>query len=67
MDADFEEIGDQRRADRRKGDRRAPRVRLDPRFAATLVNHIAPPERTGVPGYAKAVNARCGLVLNVQA
>lgn len=67
MDADFEEIGDQRRADRRRGDRRAPRMRLDTRFAATLVNHIAPPERTGVPSYAKTSSLRCGVVLNIQA
>ena len=52
VDADFEEIGDQRRTDRRQSDRRAQRLQLDPAFAATLVNQIAKPERVRPSGYA---------------
>ena len=51
VDADFEEIGDQRRSDRRSADRRAARMRLDPAFAATLINQIAKPERVQRAGY----------------
>jgi hypothetical protein len=51
VDADFEDIGDQRRTDRRSTDRRAPRMRLHPAFAATLVNQIARPERVQRTGY----------------
>jgi len=51
VDADFEDVGDQRRADRRQSDRRAPRLKLDPAFAATLINQIAKPERVQRAGY----------------
>ena len=51
VDADFEQIGDQRRSDRRSADRRAPRLKLDPAFAATLINQIAKPERIQPTGY----------------
>lgn len=68
LDADFEEIGEQRRADRRANDRRAPRLKLDPLFAATLVNQIAKPERSVVHGYAPAPSRlRAGTVVNVSA
>jgi len=36
--------GERRDGERRGGDRRAPRRRLDPMFAATLVNQIAAEE-----------------------
>ncbi len=40
VDADFAEVADQRRADRRHSDRRAPRQRLDTLFAALLINQV---------------------------
>ena len=67
VDADFAEIGDQRRADRRSSDRRAGRLKLDPLFAATLVNQIA---RAEAPRQAYAAPARPlprGLVVNFEA
>ncbi|MBL8547602.1 MAG: hypothetical protein JNL81_14140 [Hyphomonadaceae bacterium] len=68
LDADFEEIGDQRRTDRRTSDRRAPRMKLDPMFAATLVNQIAKAERAPLQGYATpTAHLRAGAVLNVRA
>jgi hypothetical protein len=67
-DADFEEIGDQRRADRRSRDRRAGRLRFDWVFAATLVNQIARPEALSVRPYpACSRGPRAGLVVNVRA
>jgi hypothetical protein len=66
LDADFVEIGEQRRADRRAGDRRAGRARLDPLFAAILVNHVARPEPARRRAYA-APFARPGVVVNVEA
>lgn len=47
VDADFIEIGDQRQSERRNAQRRAPRMKLDTLFAATLVNHVAPGARCG--------------------
>lgn len=68
IDADFEEIGEQRRTDRRKSDRRAPRFKLDPLFAATLVNQIAAAEATRAHGYAQTdLCPRRGIVVNVSA
>jgi hypothetical protein len=66
VDADFEEVGEQRRADRRQSDRRGARVRLDTGFAATLVNHIAKPEKTLTTGYAAAPKGpRAGIAFNL--
>jgi hypothetical protein len=66
LDADFDEIGEQRRSDRRSSDRRALRFKLDTRFAATLVNQIAPPEAKRVHGYAEAPRGpRAGIAINV--
>jgi hypothetical protein len=66
-DADFEEIGDQRRADRRRGDRRAQPLRLDPAFAATLINQIAPAE-TPRASYALARRSvRAGIAFDLRA
>lgn len=66
MDADFEEIGDQRRADRRRTDRRAARMRLDPGFAATLINQIAHADAAPALGYAAAQKGpRAGIAFNV--
>lgn len=68
IDADFEEVGDQRRADRRQSNRHAPRMQLDPMFAATLVNQVARPENTPTHGYARAWRGpRPGIVVNVSA
>ena len=68
IDADFEEIGEQRRTDRRASDRRTPRLKLDPLFAATLVNQIARSETMSVDGYApKLRGPRAGIILNVRA
>jgi hypothetical protein len=68
LDVDFEEVGDQRRTDRRQSDRRAPRMQLDPLFAATLVNQIARKEITGTYGYAQPWRGpRPGIIVNVRA
>jgi len=68
VDADFEEIGDQRRADRRSGDRRAPRLKLDPKFAATLINQIAKPERLVRAAYAsEPKRLRPGVAFDLKA
>jgi hypothetical protein len=68
IDADFEEVGEQRRTDRRQSDRRAPRMKLDPLFAVTLVNQIARPEETPAHGYACPWRGpRPGIVVNVSA
>ena len=67
IDADFEEVGEQRRTDRRASDRRAPRLRLHPLFAATLVNQIAKRETVSVHGYAApARGPRAGIIMNVR-
>jgi hypothetical protein len=68
VDADFDEIGEQRRADRRGRDRRGRRLRLDPLFALTLLNHVAgpqPPRRRGYPSTVRAPDP--GLVVNLEA
>ncbi len=68
IDADFEEVGEQRRTDRRQSDRRAPRMKLDPMFAATLVNQIARSEDTRSHGYARPWRGpRAGIIVNVSA
>ena len=68
LDADFEEVGEQRRTDRRHSDRRAPRMKLDPLFAATLVNQIARKETAGANGYAQPWRGpRPGIIVNVSA
>lgn len=68
IDADFEEVGEQRRTDRRQSDRRAPRMKLDPMFAATLVNQIARVEDTVVRGYpAPKSRVRAGISVNLSA
>jgi hypothetical protein len=67
MDADFEEIGDQRRADRRQSDRRAQRARLDVGFAATLINQIAPPERPSARYETAPRRIRAGLAFDLKA
>jgi len=68
LDADFEEICEQRRTDRRAGDRRAARLQLHPLFAATLVNHIAHAEAMRARIYAEpAPVPRAGIIVNLRA
>jgi hypothetical protein len=67
VDADFEEIGDQRRGDRRKSDRRASRLQLEATFAATLINQITAPEAVPTRGYLPATELRPGVVVNLKA
>lgn len=68
IDADFTELGEERRGDRRAQDRRAPRMKLEPLFAATLVNHVAKPEAVRGKVYgAPAARLRAGVVVNVSA
>ncbi|HYD86998.1 MAG TPA: hypothetical protein VEA80_05965 [Vitreimonas sp.] len=67
IDAEFVNVGDQRRNDRRGGERRAARAKLDTLFAATLVNHVTAAERVCVSGYDAAPPLRAGVVVNVRA
>jgi len=69
IDADYVEVGEQRVGDRRRSDRRAPRVRLEPLFAATLINHVATKEvAVSTGGYGTvAQRLRAGGVVNVRA
>ena len=70
-DAAFEEVRERRAHDRRAGDRRAHHegsgLRLDPLFAATLVNQVAPPERVITNGYRTGRDLRAGIAINVKA
>jgi hypothetical protein len=68
IDADFDALGEQRRADRRRADRRAQRLRLDPGFAATLINHVSAPERLRTAGYpASPGRLRPGVAFDLKA
>lgn len=59
--SDDERRGGERRAE----DRRAPRRRIDPLFAATLLNHIAPPAVEPVGAYGAPRNPiRAGIAFN---
>lgn len=63
-----EEPGGSRRGERRSADRRAPRRWLDPLFAATLVNQVAPAETRYVRGYdVKPQRLRAGIAFDVKA
>lgn len=70
-DAAFEEVREQRTHDRRKSDRRtrreSPGVHMDPLFAATLINHVAAPERILVDGYRATRPLRAGIAVNLKA
>jgi hypothetical protein len=70
-DAAFEEARERRAHDRRASDWR-PRhdsgdLHLDPLFAATLINHVATPERVIVNGYQVERPFRAGIAINVSA
>jgi len=70
-DAAFEEARERRAHDRRVSDWRPRRdggdLHLDPLFAATLVNHVAAPERLIVNGYRAAHPLRAGIAIDVKA
>jgi hypothetical protein len=54
--------------DRRAADRRAPRRRIDPIFAATLINQIAPPEAQSAFAYETTPDApKPGASINFRA
>ena len=69
-DAAFEEVRERRAHDRRANDPRTryagSGMRLDALFAATLVNHIAAPERVIVNGYRRQQSLRSGVAINVK-
>ncbi|MBY0565519.1 MAG: hypothetical protein K2P58_15225 [Hyphomonadaceae bacterium] len=50
IETDFEEVCEQRRADRRQRDRRTGRMRLDPLFAVVLLRHVAEAQSGGASG-----------------
>ena len=69
-DAAFEEARERRAHHRRVGDGRGPSalgLRLDPLFAATLVNHVAAPERRTPKSYAPRRALRAGVAVDVRA
>ncbi len=60
--------GERRAHDRREGDRRAPRRRIDTLFTATLINQVSPDQQTlAACPYAKAKLPRAGMILNFEA
>lgn len=61
-----EEAGERRRSDRRARDGAQPQRRLDTMFAATLVNHLTPPETVYGGGYPKH-HVRAGIAFDVRA
>jgi hypothetical protein len=70
--AEAQPEGDRRADERRSQDRRAPRRAIDPLFAATLVNQIAPAAEIVPPGALSYFGvpspaARLGRVLNLRA
>jgi hypothetical protein len=67
-DVAFEEARERRAHDRRASDwRPGGDLHLDPLFAATLVNHVATPERLLVNGYRRERPLRTGVAINVKA
>lgn len=67
MDAEFIDVGDQRRGDRRARVRRSARGKIDTLFAATLVSQLIP-EQTRDGRYAAQPALRPpGVVVNVRA
>jgi hypothetical protein len=67
IDAEFQEVGEQRRQERRRRERRCGALRLDPLFAATLVAQIERQE-TPPPGLYKPAPWRrlLGRIVNVR-
>ena len=66
-DADFEEVSNQRRSDRRGSDRRSARMHFDTLFAATLVSHVTPAGNACIGGYGAAERLRAGIAFDVRA
>lgn len=69
MDAEFVEVGEQRRTERRRRDRRAAGLRLDPLFAAVLLRHVSETQTRVAPrGYERvSFRAEKGAKLNLRA
>lgn len=67
IDAEFVDVGDSRRGDRRAQNRRTVRAKLDTLFAATLVNQITASEEACPRAYATTKKLRAGIVVNVEA
>lgn len=53
--------------DRRANDRRAGRRKIDPLFAATLINQITPPEFAQALRYPPRRGPRAGLAIDIRA
>ena len=71
-DAAFEEAADVLRQhlalDRRRSfDAHADGIKFDPLFAATLVNHVAKPERPIAHGYRETRAPRAGIAIDLRA
>lgn len=67
MEAEFREVGEERRADRRGRERRARQQRFDCLFAATLINHVAPESRASARAYpSPPVPRRIGVAINLK-
>jgi hypothetical protein len=65
LDADFEEVAEERRGDRRRCDRRRQH-RLDPFFAATLIAQVEPLP-AAVKSYPGTVLRSAGAAINLRA
>jgi hypothetical protein len=67
-DAAFEEARERRAGDRRRSfEAHADGMKLDPLFAATLVNHVAKPERPIAHAYREARAPRAGIAIDFRA
>jgi hypothetical protein len=65
-DADFEEAGERRAGDRRHGAAPAfQAMKLDPLFAATLVNQIARPDAPIARKYRPVPRTRAGIAVDL--
>jgi hypothetical protein len=67
-DAAFEEARERRAGDRRRSfEAQAHGMKLDPLFAATLVNHVAKPEAPIAHGYRQLRAPRAGITVDFRA
>lgn len=67
IEAEFAEVGEQRRVDRRGNDRRAARLRLEPLFAVSLLRHLLPAETPPARFASAAPAVRAGIVVDLRA
>lgn len=67
IDAEFVDVGDSRRQDRRAHERRTERAKIDTLFAATLVNQVTAAEAFCPRAYAAKSKLRAGIVVNIEA